>query len=76
MDIVNRTKLVNVVTPINRNVTISIIFLITFFKFIFIKFLNIKHLKLIMRMRMNINIIYKRMHMSSFSIVSFTHLLD
>ena len=76
MDIVNRTKLVNAVTPINRNVTISIIFLITFFKFIFIKFLNIKHLKLIMRMRMNINIIYKRMHMSSFSIVSFTHLLD
>ena len=74
MDIVNRTKLVNAVTPINRNVTISIIFLITFFKFIFIKFLNIKHLKLIMRM--NINITYKRMHMASFSIVSFTHLLD
>ena len=74
MDIVNRTKLVNAVTPINRNVTISIIFLIIFFKFIFIKFLNIKHLKLIMRM--NINILYKRMHMSSFSIVSFTHLLD
>ena len=45
MDIVNRTKFVNAVTPINRNVTISNIFLINFFKFYFLLNFQYKTLK-------------------------------